>query len=67
MEREDFYYEMKQGMVNRFQSLTESEQNIIRQNIDSEFSKVATQKHWKSQQNMNPTWVLQRKWDSYFC
>ena len=42
MEREDFYYEMKQGMVNRFQSLTESEQNIIRQNIDSEFSKVAT-------------------------
>ena len=42
MEREDFYAEMKQGMVNRFQSLTESEQNIIRQNIDSEFSKVAT-------------------------
>ena len=42
MDREDFYNEMKQGMVNRFQSLTESEQNIIRQNIDSEFSKVAT-------------------------
>jgi len=41
MEREDFYYEMKQGMVNRFQSLTESEQNVMRQNIDSEFSKIA--------------------------
>ena len=39
MEREDFYYEMKQGIVNRFQSLTESEQNIMRQNIDSDFSK----------------------------
>ena len=42
MEREDFYNEMKQGMVNRFQGLTELEQNIMRQNIDSDFSKIAT-------------------------
>ena len=41
MEREDFYNEMKQGMVNRFQGLTELEQNIMRQNIDSDFSKIS--------------------------
>ena len=29
MEREDFYAEMKQGIVSRFQSLPESEQNIM--------------------------------------
>mgnify|MGYP006182749465 CR=1 FL=1 len=39
--QEDFYNEMRQGMVSRFKALPESEQNIMRQNIDSSFSKIA--------------------------
>ena len=38
---EDFYEEMKIGMINRFQILSEAEQNIMRENIDSEFAKIA--------------------------
>ena len=38
---EDFYNEMKIGMINRFMTLSEAEQNIMRENIDSEFAKIA--------------------------
>ena len=38
---EDFYNDMKIGMINRFMTLSEAEQNIMRENIDSEFAKIA--------------------------
>ena len=41
MNSEEFYDDMRQGIINRFMSLSETEQNIMRQNIDSEFSKIA--------------------------
>ena len=60
MTREEFYDDMRQEIINRFMSLPETEQNIMRQNIDSEFSKIAIKvfdsiekKKWKTALNVS--------------
>ena len=40
MTREEFYEELSLGIVNRFQKLSEDDQNIIRKNIDSEYAYI---------------------------
>ena len=41
MTREEFYKELHAGIVERFQKLSVEEQNILRENKNSEYLKVA--------------------------
>ena len=41
MTREEFYKELHVGIVKRFQELSKEEQNILRENKNSEYLKVA--------------------------
>ena len=40
MTREEFYNELQVGLVQRFQSLSEEEKNIMRKNVGSEYGNV---------------------------
>ena len=40
MTREEFYNELQVGVVQRFQSLSEEEKNIMRKNVGSEYGNV---------------------------
>ena len=40
MTREEFYEELQLGIVERFQQLSEEDQNVVRKNGDSEYARV---------------------------
>ena len=39
--KESFQAEMKKGIISRFEALSKTEQDIMREHMDSEFSRIA--------------------------
>jgi hypothetical protein len=40
MTREEFYNELQVGLIQRFQTLSEEEKDIVRKNVDSEYGHI---------------------------